>query len=428
VTSARRTSETASGYSLPTPVKYDTGGRGEGDNYHGLGWQARYVGDVTGPAGKYPKGFRPSEVVTYPTPGGDEDPAPVATDGVTANSTAARRAVFPTPTAMDARDKQSKAPPSRVRFTSTGMPEADRESGSGAQLSLAQAAHVADNRSWPTPLAGARKMVGPNFNIDEPRNGIAAAVRREIRDAHLPTPTSQNGLRDGSQSEHHPGKWQSPGHPEYGELNPDWVEWLMGWPRTWTSLEPMNLDELQRWQEENTTPIHIDGMRGVRDDEKPATASQRPRPRERAPGEHSNSVSNPSLPRALESGGLGGGENRTGRVQSVRRRIPTDADGQGSALQSRVSAAVGEDLRIQAVAGTLTDQWLTDPSDDAGRAMGKTVPKPATKELEGLRQSRIAALGNGQVSAVAAAAFLHLWSLPWPEGRTTEGQQPEGTT
>lgn len=27
-----------------------------------------------------------------------------------------------------------------------------------------------------------------------------------------------------------------------GQLNPDWVEWLMGWPIKWTALEPIELD------------------------------------------------------------------------------------------------------------------------------------------------------------------------------------------
>jgi len=29
-----------------------------------------------------------------------------------------------------------------------------------------------------------------------------------------------------------------------GALNPDWVEWLMGWPIGWTSLEPLKSDEI----------------------------------------------------------------------------------------------------------------------------------------------------------------------------------------
>jgi hypothetical protein len=32
-----------------------------------------------------------------------------------------------------------------------------------------------------------------------------------------------------------------------GQLNPDWVEMLMGWPRKWTALEPMNRNEYIAW-------------------------------------------------------------------------------------------------------------------------------------------------------------------------------------
>jgi hypothetical protein len=33
-----------------------------------------------------------------------------------------------------------------------------------------------------------------------------------------------------------------------GQLNPDWVEWLMGWPTGWTSLEPLPEGTLEEWQ------------------------------------------------------------------------------------------------------------------------------------------------------------------------------------
>lgn len=32
-----------------------------------------------------------------------------------------------------------------------------------------------------------------------------------------------------------------------GQLNPDWVEWLMGWPIGWTALGPLATDRFQRW-------------------------------------------------------------------------------------------------------------------------------------------------------------------------------------
>jgi hypothetical protein len=32
-----------------------------------------------------------------------------------------------------------------------------------------------------------------------------------------------------------------------GQLNPDWVEWLMGWPIGWTDLKPLETDKFQQW-------------------------------------------------------------------------------------------------------------------------------------------------------------------------------------
>jgi hypothetical protein len=32
-------------------------------------------------------------------------------------------------------------------------------------------------------------------------------------------------------------------HPTSGQLNPMWVEWLMGWPLGWTDLKPLEMDK-----------------------------------------------------------------------------------------------------------------------------------------------------------------------------------------
>lgn len=34
-----------------------------------------------------------------------------------------------------------------------------------------------------------------------------------------------------------------------GKLNPDWVEWLMGWPIGWTASKPLATDRFQSWQQ-----------------------------------------------------------------------------------------------------------------------------------------------------------------------------------
>jgi len=32
-----------------------------------------------------------------------------------------------------------------------------------------------------------------------------------------------------------------------GQLNPTWVEWLMGWPLGWTDLKPLAMDKYLQW-------------------------------------------------------------------------------------------------------------------------------------------------------------------------------------
>lgn len=34
-----------------------------------------------------------------------------------------------------------------------------------------------------------------------------------------------------------------------GKLNPDWVEWLMGWPVGWTDLKPLETDKFRQWRQ-----------------------------------------------------------------------------------------------------------------------------------------------------------------------------------
>lgn len=35
-----------------------------------------------------------------------------------------------------------------------------------------------------------------------------------------------------------------------GQLNPDWVEWLMGWPIGWTRITPLKELDWRDWQED----------------------------------------------------------------------------------------------------------------------------------------------------------------------------------
>jgi hypothetical protein len=36
-----------------------------------------------------------------------------------------------------------------------------------------------------------------------------------------------------------------------GQLNPEWVEWLMGWPIGWTALNPLGMDRFREWLQQH---------------------------------------------------------------------------------------------------------------------------------------------------------------------------------
>lgn len=37
----------------------------------------------------------------------------------------------------------------------------------------------------------------------------------------------------------------------HGRLNPQWVEWLMGWPLGWTDLKPLEMDRFREWRQQH---------------------------------------------------------------------------------------------------------------------------------------------------------------------------------
>ena len=89
---------------------------------------------------------------------------------------------------------------------------------------------------YPTPRAlslcggsGSYRQIksNPNLTDDEKRALIASAGRG----AKYDTPTVHG---DG-------GSGRKNTMPKYGQLNPDWDEWLMAWPVGWTDLETPNI-------------------------------------------------------------------------------------------------------------------------------------------------------------------------------------------
>ena len=164
---------------------------------------------------------------------------------------AAQTKRFPTPRAMDG---------SHGAVSATETTAARVETG---QANLAE--FVVESLRVPTPhgFSPDGKSNGPSGNelgravnrLGTPTASCKVRSRQFIEGRALspqetfriPTPTVQDSACNGSQSQ------SQRNYPPLnsvigGSLNPEWVEWLQGWPIGWTDLRPLATDRFQEWQ------------------------------------------------------------------------------------------------------------------------------------------------------------------------------------
>lgn len=126
--------------------------------------------------------------------------------------------LYPTPSASHCETRTAK------RF--------NPQSQSGRSLGC-----MAATGNWPTPRANDALKRG-QVSAD-PRNGLPGKV------LHCPTPSATD-YKGSSKAGQRRGQLTDPAMsviPPGGQLNPTWVEWLMGWPLGWTELEPLETDK-----------------------------------------------------------------------------------------------------------------------------------------------------------------------------------------
>lgn len=109
--------------------------------------------------------------------------------------------LWPTPTRDSATERTSK-------YVQGGMP-----------LTLAV-------QQYPTPTASAHKGWSPNHNRAGTDDRLDYTIERQSFATGQQTPPMR--------------------------LNPDWVEWLMGWPIGHTALKPLETAKFQEWQQQHS--------------------------------------------------------------------------------------------------------------------------------------------------------------------------------
>ena len=170
-----------------------------------------------------------------------------------------------------------------------------------------------------------------------------------------------------------------------GSLNPTWVEWLMGWPLYWTSLEKIPIFAYQQWQDETgnwkeagATDVPDEAMRNVWWSNDPSAA-----------------------PRGWECD-----EQRSGQCESALSKVPHE----GSHDDRKLGARGSEDCGLPC----LWEEFQTE-ENEAGEAVWKCGVCQRTRPKVGRvamgitsRVDRAKAIGNGQVPQVMAMAFCIL--------------------
>ena len=120
----------------------------------------------------------------------------------------------------------------------------------------ARITNASDGGLWPTPRANDAEKRGEIAN--DPRNGLPAAVKywptpaaRDYRGQHAKDSEAFQARQDHTRGVNLVEEMQRRG--EIGQLNPVWVEWLMGWPIGWTELKPLETGKFREFVSQHGT-------------------------------------------------------------------------------------------------------------------------------------------------------------------------------
>jgi len=129
-----------------------------------------------------------------------------------------------------------------------GADPAREENRSGKRHAGDDLSTAVDKREmWPTPMSADANGVG---GVASRSAGRQTMLHHAVKS--YPTPMAgPTDPRDGGGAGGVALATVATDNPDAprGQLNPDWVEWLMGWPVGWTSTEPLSPEALVAWDE-----------------------------------------------------------------------------------------------------------------------------------------------------------------------------------
>jgi DNA (cytosine-5)-methyltransferase 1 len=163
---------------------------------------------------------------------------------------------WPTPTASDGTSGAVIGKNDTFYTTSTGMPRKVNQNGKDGSVGLGRLVQM-----WPTPTAskggswrsdGQIAMIANNVETYQEYLMLTKGSCKSKLDKYWPTPQASDNRDRGNMSNPSIQRRIEKGKqimlsqsvdPNSGQLNPTWVEWLMGWPLGWTDLKPLEMDK-----------------------------------------------------------------------------------------------------------------------------------------------------------------------------------------
>jgi hypothetical protein len=191
--------------------------------------------------------------------------------------------MFPTPrtTGLDGGSNSRNAAKKRGMWPTIRASDGER----GGRGDLIQAVRGNPNSHYtlyPTPTAGDSRSSGSaGYSTESGRHSGTTLTDAVVR---FPTPNATDGKGPSTRTA---GKERPKCDDDLptrcgGSLNPDWVELLMGWPKGWTSLEPLSDAPMIAWGEdweEGTTrtakgmPARVDRLKAIGNGQVPQCAA-----------------------------------------------------------------------------------------------------------------------------------------------------------
>jgi hypothetical protein len=247
---------------------------------------------------------------------------------------------------------------------------------------------------WPTPIAskggawrgdGQVSMVARNVETYEEYLLLTQGTSKKKREKYWPTPQASDNRDRGNMRNPSIQRRVAIGkqimlsqsvHPTSGQLNPDWVEWLMNWPIKWSDLNGFNKQEFQRWQEASAEAIQSAGqVRTMWWDSDPSQTPLGQQPVEQPKQQHSNSLPEMSWDASCE------------------RKMERSQQGSDLSL-------LRKDFYIQEAERKGLRQRLREQT-----CLDEAQIVPRVSKSVAARMDRLKAIGNGQVPLCAATAW-----------------------